>query len=197
MVIGIDIDGVILDFERTVNNRAEMYDLFELHKNGVTKEKEFYSINRYDWTKEERDYFIDNYLVSATEEAPLMPGAKEGMDFLHQQGFRLEIITARGTINRNIKKAARDALKKYDIYYDDIHFEVEEKVSLAKKLNVQLMLEDNPNTCQKFIDAKIPVIYFRDKNSRKLKENEYLKEVSNWGDICRYILNKKNLSKKV
>ena len=197
MVIGIDIDGVILDFERTVNNRAEMYDLFELHKNGVTKEKEFYSINRYDWTKEERDYFIANYLVSATEEAPLMPGAKEGMDFLHQQGFRLEIITARGTINRNIKKAARDALKKYDIYYDDIHFEVEEKVSLAKKLNVQLMLEDNPNTCQKFIDAKIPVIYFRDKNSRKLKENEYLKEVSNWGDICRYILNKKNLSKKV
>ena len=197
MVIGIDIDGVILDFERTVNNRAEMYDLFELHKNGVTKEKEFYSINRYDWTKEERDYFIANYLVSATEEAPLMPGAKEGMDFLHQQGFRLEIITARGTINRNIKKAARDALKKYDIYYDDIHFEVEEKVSLAKKLNVQLMLEDNPNTCQKFIDAKIPVIYFRDKNSRKLKENEYLKEVSNWGDICRYILNEKNLSKKV
>ena len=197
MVIGIDIDGVILDFERTVNNRAEMYDLFELHKNGVTKEKEFYSINRYDWTKEERDYFIANYLVSATEEAPLMPGAKEGMDFLHQQGFRLEIITARGTINRNIKKAARDALKKYDIYYDDIHFEVEEKVFLAKKLNVQLMLEDNPNTCQKFIDAKIPVIYFRDKNSRKLKENEYLKEVSNWGDICRYILNEKNLSKKV
>ena len=59
------------------------------------------------------------------------------------------------------------------------------------------MLEDNPNTCQKFIDAKIPVIYFRDKNSRKLKENEYLKEVSNWGDICRYILNEKNLSKKV
>lgn len=197
MVIGIDIDGVILDFERTVNNRAEMYDLFELHKNGVTKKKEFYSVNRYDWTKEERDYFIANYLVSATEEAPLMPGAKEGMDFLHQQGFRLEIITARGTINRNIKKAALDALKKYDIYYDDIHFEVEEKVSLAKELNVQLMLEDNPNTCQKFIDAKIPVIYFRDKNSRKLKENEYLKEVSNWGDICRYFLNEKNLSKKV
>ncbi len=197
MVIGIDIDGVILDFERTVNNRAEMYDLFELHKNGVTKEKEFYSINRYDWTKEERDYFIDNYLVPATEEAPLMPGAKEGMDFLHQQGFRLEIITARGTINRNIKKAALDALKKYDIYYDDIHFEVEEKVSLAKELNVQLMLEDNPNTCQKFIDAKIPVIYFRDKNSHKLKESEYLKEVSNWGDICRYILNEKNLSKKM
>ncbi len=197
MVIGIDIDGVILDFERTVNNRAEMYDLFELHKNGVTKKKEFYSVNRYDWTKEERDYFIANYLVSATKETPLMPGAKEGMDFLHQQGFRLEIITARGTLNRNIKKAALDALKKYDIYYDDIHFEVEEKVSLAKKLNVQLMLEDNPNTCQKFIDAKIPVIYFRDKNSRKLKENEYLKEVSNWGDICRYILNEKNLSKKV
>lgn len=197
MVIGIDIDGVILDFERTVNNRAEMYDLFELHKNGITKKQEFYSINRYDWTKDERDYFIANYLVSATKEAPLMPGAKEGMDFLHQQGFRIEIITARGTLNRNIKKAALDALKKYDIHYDDIHFEVEEKVSLAKKLNVQLMLEDNPNTCQKFIDAKIPVIYFRDKNSRKLKENEYLKEVSNWGDVCRYLLNEKNLSKKV
>ena len=37
MKIGIDIDGVILDFERTMNSYAELYDLLILGKSGVGK----------------------------------------------------------------------------------------------------------------------------------------------------------------
>ena len=41
MKIGLDIDGVILDFERTMRCYAEIYDLLILKKNGVRKENDF------------------------------------------------------------------------------------------------------------------------------------------------------------
>ena len=40
---------------------------------------------------------------------------------------------------------------------------------------------------KKLAENKIKVLYFRDTNLVKLEENEYIKEVNNWGDIYRYI----------
>ena len=37
MIIGIDVDGVILDYMTTVRAYAELYDFEELHKNGVDR----------------------------------------------------------------------------------------------------------------------------------------------------------------
>ena len=41
MKIGIDIDGIILDFERTMRTLAELYDLFILNKMGIVNKNEF------------------------------------------------------------------------------------------------------------------------------------------------------------
>ena len=35
MKIGLDIDGIILDFERTMRSYAKLYDLLILRKDGV------------------------------------------------------------------------------------------------------------------------------------------------------------------
>lgn len=51
------------------------------------------------------------------------------------------------------------------------------------------MVEDNPIICKLLKDKKIRTIYFRDKDNEKIKEDEYLIEVSNIGEICRYIFN--------
>ena len=40
MKIGLDIDGIILDFERTMRVYAELYDLLILRKNGVKNSNE-------------------------------------------------------------------------------------------------------------------------------------------------------------
>ena len=55
------------------------------------------------------------------------------------------------------------------------------------------MIDDNPDICKKLRDNKIKTIYFRDKNSENLIEDDYLKEVSNIGEIIRYISNKNGL----
>ena len=96
MKIGIDIDGIILDFERTMRTLAELYDLFILNKMGIVNKNEFSYLDRYDWTKEEKDEFVKEYLVYATVNlTPLIPLAKELLEFLNLEGYEYYFITAR------------------------------------------------------------------------------------------------------
>ena len=49
MKIGIDIDGVSLDYERVLKTYGDLYDFIELKNR-----HEHYLRNRYNWTEEER-----------------------------------------------------------------------------------------------------------------------------------------------
>lgn len=195
MRIGIDIDGVILDFERQMNVYAELYDLLVLEKNGVIKKNKFSYLDKYDWTLEERQRFTDEYLIKGTLNCGLMPGVKESLEILSKEND-IYAITARGLINKETKRYVSKRLIGLDIKFDNIHFEVKDKLEKCKNLNIELMIEDNPEICEVLSKNGIKCLYLRDKNSSKLVENEYLIEVNNWGEILRYIINNKN-SKKV
>ena len=51
------------------------------------------------------------------------------------------------------------------------------------------MIDDSYDICKRLSENRIKTIYFRDKEMKKLEQNEYLKEVSNWGEIYRIIKN--------
>ncbi|MCI8411365.1 MAG: hypothetical protein HFJ40_02785 [Clostridia bacterium] len=53
------------------------------------------------------------------------------------------------------------------------------------------MIDDSYDVCRKLSQNGIKTIYFRDKEMKKLEQNENLIEVSNWGEIYRIIKNKK------
>ena len=40
---------------------------------------------------------------------------------------------------------------------------------------------------KRLADNEVKTLYFRDTNLMKLEENEYIKEVNNWGEIYRHI----------
>ncbi len=124
MRIGIDIDGVILDYERVLKTYGDLYDFIELKKDGIINRNEHYLRNRYDWTDEERMNFINKYFLKLSKQTPLIPGAKDVIDMLQKEGNELIIISARGGMIEEMKV---------------------------------------------------------------LEQNENLKEVSNWGEIYRYI----------
>ncbi len=190
MKIGLDIDGVILDFERTMRCYAEVYDLLVLRKNGVRKENEFDYLKRYDWTPEERKNFINDYLVYVTlNKTALMPLVKEMLEFFEIEGYDYCFITARGLIKEETKLAVIELFKRYGIPTDKIYFAVRDKVFECRKLEIDLMIEDNPYTCRELVNNKIKTLYYRDKDIEKLENSAYLKEVSNVGDILRYIVN--------
>lgn len=58
---------------------------------------------------------------------------------------------------------------------------------MAKKEKIDYIIEDAYHICKKKSENGIKTIYFRDKEMKKLESNEYLKEVSNWGEIHRII----------
>lgn len=189
MKIGIDIDGVTLDFERTMRTYAELYDLLILRKNGVKDETQFDYLKRYDWTEQERQQFIDKYLVYATiNSTPIIPLAKEMIELLKAEGHEIFFITARGLLKRETKMAVLQVFQRENIPTDNIHWGVKDKVSKCKELGIDVMIEDSPLTCRLLRDNAIYTLYFRDKNNELLEENKYLKEVSNIGEICRHII---------
>ena len=191
MKIGLDIDGVILDFERTMRCYAELYDLFILKKDGVKNSEEFDYLKKYDWTLEEKNAFIDEYLIYATlNNTSLLPLAKEMIEFFKIEGYNYYFITARGLLNKKTKSAVINVFQKYGLPIDNIYFEVKDKVIKCKEIEIDLMIEDNPDICKKLIDNKINTLYFRDKDSKKIEDNDYLCEVSNIGEILRYIVKK-------
>ena len=51
MKIGIDVDGVIFDFEKELRTRAELYDLLEINGKGIVDNDKFNLEERYSWNK--------------------------------------------------------------------------------------------------------------------------------------------------
>lgn len=188
MKIGLDIDGIILDFERTMRTYAELYDLLILRKNGVKNSRQFDYLKRYDWTDEEKKNFIDRYLVYATiNSTPLVPLVKEMLELFQLEGYEFLFITARGLLKKETKEAVIQVFQKNNIPIDNIYWGVKDKVSKCDELGIDIMIEDNPSTCKLLRDNKIKTLYFRDKDNEKVQNDEFLTEVSNVGEICRYI----------
>lgn len=189
MKIGIDIDGVIFNSENEIRVKAELYDLLELKGKGIAHPNEFLDCDRYDWTQEQLNAFREKYFVDASNDSYLMPGTKQVLEMLREDGHELIIITARGLSIKNMREAAEEKLKEYNLEFDKYYWRVENKTEVCKNENIDIMIDDKPSTCKGISQNKIKTLYFRDVNREKLEENEHLKEVNNWGEIYRYIYN--------
>lgn len=187
MKIGIDIDGVILDYERVLKTYGDLYDFIELKKDGIINRNEHYLRNRYDWTEEERMNFVNKYFLKLSKQAPLIPGVKDVIDMLQKEGNEFIVISARGGMIEEMKDIAMEKLKEEGILFNKYYWKQEDKLEIAQKEDIDFMIDDSYEVCKKLSANEIKTIYFRDKEMKKLEQNEYLKEVSNWGEIYRYI----------
>ena len=187
MKIGIDIDGVILDSEREFRIQSELYDVIKLNRNSIINNKELKVQSRYNWNEKELYDFVNQEFIKVSEECNFMPGALEVIDMLKKQGHELIIITARGQIIEEMKPVAEERFKEKNLVFDKYYWAIEDKLEICKKENIDIMIDDYYKTCKNTSDAKIKTLYFREYPNYELEENEYLKEVHNWGEIYRYI----------
>ena len=187
MKIGIDIDGVILDYERVLKTYGDLYDFIELKKNGIIHRNEHYLRNRYNWTEEERMKFVNEYFLKLSKKTPLIPGAKDVIDMLQKEGNELIVISARGGMIEEMKDVAIDKFNEEGLSFDKYYWKQDDKLEVSQQENIDVMIDDSYDVCKKLSENRIKTIYFRDKEMKKLEQNEYVKEVSNWGEIYRYI----------
>lgn len=187
MKIGIDIDGVILDYERVLKTYGDLYDFIELKKDGIINRHEHYLRNRYNWTEEERMNFINKYFLKLSRQTNLIPGVKDVIHMLQNEGHELIVISARGGMIEEMKDVAIEKLDVENIKFDKYYWRQDDKLEIAQKESIDYMIDDSYDVCKRLSENGIKSIYFRDKEMKKLEQNDYLIEVSNWGEIYRII----------
>ena len=187
MKIGIDLDGVVIDSETTFRTYEEIFDIDTLKGNNLVKKEEPKFQARYDWTDKEEKQFIEKYFLTVSKESNLMSGFIAVYNLLKKQNHKFIVITARGGFIKEMKDDAIRLLNENKIEFDKYYWKVEDKFEICKKENIDIMIDDDWKIIQRLADNKIKTLYFRDTNLVKLEENEYIKEVNNWGDIYRNI----------
>lgn len=187
MKIGIDLDGVVIDSETTFRTYEEIFDIDTLKGNNLINRKEPKFQARYNWTQEQEKEFIEKYFLTVSKESNLMSGFIGVYNLLKKQGHKFIVITARGGFVKEMKEDAIRILEKNKIEFDKYYWKIDDKLGVCKEENIDIMIDDDWKIIKKLADNHIKTLYFRDTNLVKLKENEYIKEVNNWGDIYRMI----------
>ena len=188
MKIGIDLDGVIFDSEKGYRVYSELYDMIDLNKNSKIDNGEVAFEKRFNWSQEEIEGFIKKYHKKIVTESNFMPGAKEVLRMLKNEGNSLILITARGCANREMIGITENIFKENGMdIFDKCYWATEMKDEVCKKEKIDIMIDDSFEKCKKISEAKIKTIYLKDAPSYEMEENEYLKVLYNWGEIYRYI----------
>lgn len=108
---------------------------------------------------------------------------------LKEQGHEFVVITARGGMVKEKKDDALRIFNENGIEFDKYYWAIRDKLEICKKENIDLMIDDDWRIVENLSSNGVKSLYFRDTNLKHLEENEFLKEVNNWGDIYRYIVN--------
>ena len=194
MRIGIDLDGVVFDSEKDFRIYQELYDFYELEGKSIKNEKEVRLQERFNWTDEVINNFLDRYYVQVVKEANYMPGAKMIIRKLKEGGHELIIVTARGGNTPDIIELTEERLERDNMnIFDKACYGIVDKAEECKKENIDLMIDDSNVNCKNTSSKNIKTIYLKDAPSYEMEENEYLKVLYNWGEIYRYIKEMENL----
>ena len=193
MKIGIDLDGVVIDSETTFRTYEEIFDVDVLKGNHLINKEEPKFQARYNWTSEQEKEFIEKYFMKVSKESNLMSGFIGIYNLLKEQGHEFIVITARGGFIKEMKDDAIRLLEENNIKFDKYHWQVEDKLKICKDEKVDLMIDDDWRIIKRLSENGVKTLYFRDTNLVKLEENEYVKEVNNWGEIYRHIREIKNV----
>ncbi len=193
MKIGIDLDGVVFDSEKAFRVYCELYDIFTLRRNSLINNSEVRFQERYKWSNEEQKDFMNKYYVPVVSDSPFMPGVKEVLRLLKDEGFCFYIVTARGGVafggDEKVLEITKKRINEELNIFDKCFFGVVDKADLCLKEKIDVMIDDNISIIKSVASKNIKTIYLKDAPSYDLKESEYIKVLYNWGEIYRYLKN--------
>jgi len=167
MKIGIDIDDTLVSSSESFNELRKRYNI-NFSKNWKDE-----------WTQDERDFIFKNYLNEILKGAKIKENAKEVLDELNRQGHEIIVITARTEKNcAGIEEYTKKYLKDNNIKVSKYYFAQYKKSDIAKKIKLDLMVDDSLDVYKNMKKDKINCILFDEK--------------TNWKDVLEYI-NKKEV----
>ncbi len=168
MRIGIDIDDTLTDTKASIDKVIKKYNI-NMKKRYNNK-----------FTMEDINFIFGNYCDEIFSDAKIKKGAKEAISKLKNDGHELFIITARdNNYSNNTKKFTYNFIEENKLDITEIYFGQYKKSDLAKKLKINLMIDDNKNVCENMKKENIETILFGDK-------------IKTWEEVLKYIERKSN-----
>lgn len=156
MNIGLDVDGVLTDFEWFL----DFYGKRMFKKNFKSDITQYRFVDRFFCSSKDEIRFYARYLWRYIRKIPIRENASVIIKALRSQGHKIFIITARvltSSESNPVSRVMRNILKKWlhknDVEYDGIYFvessqSAEEKCALVKSLKLGCFIEDDPyNIC--------------------------------------------------
>lgn len=191
MKIGIDIDGVLTDFEKWQLDFGSKF-FIEYNKKIVNPEG-YDSDIIFNVTKELDSLFWHKYLYEYAKKEPARKFAAEVIDKLKEEGYEIYIITARYLTSRNdeigneMRNIVINWLKENNINYDKIIFSPEDKLNTCIDNNISIMIEDKVDNINN-ISKIIPVVCF-DARYNKVCAGGNIFRAYTWYDVYYQIKN--------
>lgn len=164
MSIGVDIDGVLTDFERFVNSHGIKY--FKKTRNTQIVDPNGFDVDQvFGVSKKQLRKFWRKHCYSYCIAESARDGASEVISALRREGKTITIITGRmKSYNKNLlgvlmRNSVKFWLWKNNIEYDKIIFcqENDNKVEICNDLGIEIIVEDKPQNILA-ISKAIPTI---------------------------------------
>lgn len=190
--LALDLDGVVFDSENLYRVYTEMYDVDVKKGNNIINNSERTFQKRYNWDKSEFSEFYNKYSKIILEKANIMSGAEIVIKKLLEY-FDIIIVTARSDEEM---KYALEKFEKVNLNSVKIYNNEHKKIDKFLEEKVDYIIDDDNIICINASNNNIHALYFKNSASDKLEENEYIKNVNNWGEIYRYLMMEENLIDK-
>lgn len=185
MKIGIDMDGTIIDYMKTVAAYAELFDMDVIKGSGIINRGATYAHQRYGWNDEANKKFGDEHFVELTKISPVFPLATEMIARLRADGHQVFILSNRQWFGKKHIDAAEQACADNGIVTDGFLW-TDDKIRTALENELDVLIDDQAEIVRKCVEFDIPIVFFRDKNTDKV-EGPTVWEVDSWPEIYRVL----------
>ncbi len=193
MNIGIDIDDTIANTYDVLFNYAQNYtindmgkEIKDVNRNSITH---MYCKDFHDWNKKEETEFLDKYYERMVLKVQPKMYAVENIRKLKESGEQIYLITARFLSDKfDVEKLTKDWLEKYNIPYDKLILNSQNKVIVAKENDIDIFVDDSIKNCTEMANVGIKT-YMMDTIINKDFEGENIERVYSWPHLYQKIEN--------
>ena len=185
MKIGIDLDDTLTDIQDEWRKLAVKYDKTLRGKGIVNFDKALLG-EKFDWSSEERDYFLKNYRLEVVKKARLRINALETLNELKRRGYEIVIITARSDkYYSDPYQISYDYLVQKKIPFDKLIVNSLDKRKVCEEENISYFIDDNLANCLNVATLNIKV-FCLDIGLYKSISSEVIK-ISDLKELLEYI----------
>lgn len=183
MIIGLDIDNVISDLDKTYLEYFLREDKKKRNKGIINPAAPHITKGMFDWTEEEIESFVTEKMDEMGASFEVIDGARCYIDKLRATGHQVYLLTHR--INKywkNPKEITLKWLAQNGINYDKLIFtQTTDKSAECLEHKVDIMFDDSVSNCQQLVRAGVLCYLFKTRYNTPFKQD--LPMVDDWASL--------------